>query len=234
MTRLVALVHGWGGSYDATYRAHGWEEALQQAGLTPFAIDLPGHGPSGGSHNPADYADLASGLDALLPEGVWACVGFSLGTKLLLELEIRQPGRFGRLVLGGIGDNIFAPEAQTAQLVRALRGEVPLEHAPAGVQALIAYSRKSDSDPECLAAILERPPNPQITPQRLAAIRSKILLVNSRDDAVAMPDGRLRNALPNAEYLEIEDATHISLASDMRFREAVIDYLSAQPELNFK
>lgn len=31
----VAIVHGWGGSYAATFRSSGWEEALIAAGLLP-------------------------------------------------------------------------------------------------------------------------------------------------------------------------------------------------------
>jgi len=48
-------------------------------------IDLPGHGQKPASYDPADYADMASGLDAMLPPGVLDAVGFSLGGKVVLE-----------------------------------------------------------------------------------------------------------------------------------------------------
>ena len=153
--KKVALIHGWGGSYAATWQADGWDEALRAKGFTPVGVDIAGHGTGGGSHVPADYADLASDLASKLPGDLYGAIGFSLGTKLLLELEARQPGANGRLVLGGIGDNLFAPEQVGPALVAALRGETT-EHPPQ-VAALLAYAGKSGSDPACLAAVLERP-----------------------------------------------------------------------------
>ncbi len=223
--RQVALIHGWGGSHAATFAADGWDDALRAAGFEPVGIDLPGHGLRGGSHDPADYADLASALAATLPAGLLGCIGFSLGTKVLLELEIRQPGQNGRLVLGGIGDNIFVPEAAGPAVAAALRGEVAETMAPQ-VRALLDYSRKSGSDPLCLAAVLEREPNPRISAARLAAARAPILLVNSADDDVAMPDTHLRAALPHAEYLQLDGSDHIGLTSDRRFRQAAVDFMS--------
>ena len=227
MSRVVALVHGWGGSGAATWVADGWDRALTQAGFQPVAVDLPGHGPGGGSHAPVDYADLASDIAAMLrdqaPDGLFGAIGFSLGTKLLLELEARSPGANGRLVLGGIGDNIFAPEAAGPALIAALRGKVA--EAPPAIRALMTYAAKSESDPLCLAAVLQRPANPRLDAARLAAARAPILLVNSLDDSVAMPDDRLRQALPGAEYLQIDGTGHIGLTSDLRFRKAALGFL---------
>ena len=231
MNRAVALIHGWGGSGAATWVADGWDEALGLAGFQPVLVDLPGHGPAGGSCDPADYADLASDLAAILrkraPEGLFAAIGFSLGTKLLLELEARAPGSNGRLILGGIGDNIFAPEGAGPALIAALRGESPAP--PPAIQALMTYAAKSGSDPRCLAAVLQRPANPRLDTARLHAARqgkdpARILLVNSRDDSVAMPDAGLRAAIA-PEYLQLDGSGHIGLTSDRRFRQAALDFL---------
>ncbi|MFZ5965034.1 alpha/beta fold hydrolase [Thalassococcus sp. BH17M4-6] len=222
--KQVALVHGWGGSYAATWQADGWDVALRDAGFEPVGIDIAGHGSQGGPHDPQAYADLASELAAKLPAGLHGAIGFSLGTKLLLELEARFPGAQGRLVLGGIGDNIFAPEAAGPALVAALRGETT-DHAPQ-VKALLAYAGKSGSDPACLAAVLERPANPVLTAERLAAATAPILIFNSRADAVAQPDARLVSALPAAAHQLIDGPGHVGLTADDRFRDAAIAFLS--------
>ena len=221
--RKVALVHGWGGSAAATWVAAGWDRALEAAGFAPVLVDLPGHGPQGGSHDPAAYGDLASDLAAMLTGDLHGAIGFSLGTKLLLELEARQPGRNGRLVLGGIGDNLFAPEAAGPALLAALAGEPPTLPA---IQALMAYAAKSGSDPACLAAILRRPANPVLDEARLKPARAPLLLLNSRDDSVAMPDTRLRAALPHAGYVEIDGTGHIGLTEDPRFLAAALGFLT--------
>lgn len=222
--KQIALIHGWGGSYAATWQAAGWEDALRAAGFDPVGVNIAGHGPQGGAHDPAAYADLAGDLAARLPEGLFGAIGFSLGTKLLLELEARSPGTNGRLVLGGIGDNLFAPEASGPALVAALRG-TPAPHPPQLV-ALLAYAAQSGSDPACLAAVLEREPNPVLTEARLASTKAPILIFNSRDDAVAQPDARLRAALPGAEHRLIDGPGHVGLPADPRFQEAAIAFLT--------
>lgn len=222
--KRVALVHGWGGSYAATWQADGWDEALRDAGFEPVGVDIAGHGPQGGPHDPRAYADLASDLATKLPTGLHGAIGFSLGTKLLLELEARKPGANGRLVLGGIGDNLFAPETAGPAIVAALRGET--EEHPPQVAALLAYAAKSGSDPVCLAAVLERPGNPVLTESRLAAAQAPILIFNSTKDAVAQPDDRLRAALPGALYRRIDGPGHVALTADARFRDAAVAFLT--------
>ncbi|GAA4228053.1 pimeloyl-ACP methyl ester carboxylesterase [Sagittula marina] len=222
--KQVALIHGWGGSYAATWEADGWAEALRGAGFEPVGVNIAGHGAGGGSHEPTDYADLASDLAGKLPKGLHGAIGFSLGTKLMLELEARTPGANGRLVLGGIGDNLFAPEAAGPAIVAALRAETT-DHPPQ-VAALLAYAEKSGSDPACLAAVLERPANPVLTEDRLSAAKAPILIFNSRDDAVAQPDDRLRAALPQASHQLIDGPGHVALTSDARFCEAAIAFLT--------
>lgn len=223
--RKVALIHGWGGSHAATWQADGWDDALRAAGFEPVGFDIAGHGPQGGSHDPADYADLAGDLAARLPEDLFGAIGFSLGTKLLLELEARRPGANGRLVLGGIGDNLFAPEQAGPALVTALRGAAQEPPAPQ-VAALLDYARLSGSDPACLAAVLERPANPVLTEARLAQVRTPILIFNSRADAVAQPDTRLCAALPGATHRLIDGTGHVGLPSDLRFQDAALAFLS--------
>lgn len=222
--KQVALVHGWGGSYAATWQADGWDAALRDAGFEPVGIDIAGHGPQGGPHDPQAYADLASYLAGKLPTGLHGAIGFSLGTKLLLELEARYPGAQGKLALGGIGDNLFAPEAAGPAIVAALRGETA-DHPPQ-VAALLAYAAKSGSDPACLAAVLERPANPVLTEARLAAATAPILIFNSRNDTVAQPDARLVAALPGAMHQLIDGPGHVGLTADARFRDAAIAFLS--------
>lgn len=224
--RKVVLVHGWGGSYETTFRTCGWEQALLEAGLVPIGVDLPGHGPYGGSEDPNDYADMATALGQHIPEDTRLAVSFSLGTKLLLELEVRTPNRFDRIALGGIGDNLFAPEAGAAAISDVLLGRTPLDAAPPGIQALVLYAEKSGSHPKALAAILERSPNPVHRPERLSMLQASILLVNALADRIAIPDETLVAALPSVQVHHLPVGGHVDLPPNRAFIAAAVAFLT--------
>ncbi|HEU4841145.1 MAG TPA: alpha/beta fold hydrolase [Ilumatobacteraceae bacterium] len=50
----VLLVHGWGGSFDATWRRSGFTELLADAGREVIGVDLLGHGDAPKPHDPED------------------------------------------------------------------------------------------------------------------------------------------------------------------------------------
>jgi pimeloyl-ACP methyl ester carboxylesterase len=221
----VALVHGWGGSYQGTYGATGWGEALARAGRKVIEIDLPGHGQKPASHDPAAYADMASGLDAMLPSGALDAVGFSLGAKVVLELASRAPSRFRRIVIGGLGNNIFDKELG-GTIAAALDAGLPDEFR-ARMPLIAKYIDESANDYRAIAAVNRRPHNPQAEASRLLAIQSDILIVNGEKDTVAQPDDRLRAALPRAHYISPPGMDHFTMHRRNEFRLPAIAFLNA-------
>ena len=87
----------------STWQANGFTELLRDAGRTVIGVDLLGHGTAPKPHDPAAYADLTTRVVEALPDGPVDAIGFSLGAITLLRLAMREPQRFGRLVLAGIG-----------------------------------------------------------------------------------------------------------------------------------
>lgn len=230
----ILLLHGWGGSSASTFGAHGWEEHLAQVDRDVVSIDLPGHGPDGGSHDPDDYSDLAGMLDALIPAGQLDVIGYSLGGKLALELASRQPSRFRRLVIGGVGDNVFLPELNGSAVADALEHGLS-DDASAPVRALVEYSAASRSDPLALAAVLRRRPNPIATESRLSMIAGDILIVNGTDDHLAHPDERLRHAVGPHRYAALDGIDHFVLPKTGAFKALAVQFLEAdgdQPFIN--
>ncbi|MDF0546643.1 alpha/beta fold hydrolase [Sphingobium sp. H39-3-25] len=224
-TNPVLLLHGWGGSCAATYERNGWLAQLSQTGRQILLIDLPGHGPRGGSHDPSAYSDLAGELGRLLPDVQLDVIAYSLGGKVALELASRRPDRFGRLVIGGVGDNIFLPEEHGAALADALElGLSP--DAPDPVRALVEYSRASQSDPLALAAVLRRAPNPVADEARLSRIEGQIMLVNGSTDTFVQPDTRLRAALREHVYVPLTNVDHFALPRNVTFMTNAIKFVS--------
>ena len=122
----VVLVHGWAGSFRETWQSTGIDALLEDSGRTVAGVDLLGHGDADKPHDPAAYEHLdqwlLGRLDALPP--VVDAVGFSLGALTLLGALLREPGRFGRVVLSGIGDRVFEERSpdESRKIVDALEG----------------------------------------------------------------------------------------------------------------
>ncbi len=220
----IVLLHGWGGSFKATWGAAGWVEALEAAGRSIVRLDLPGHG-GPASHDPADYADMAGAVEAKLPDGVLDVVGFSLGAKLALAIATRRPGRFRRMVLGGVGDNLFAPEPQGAAVAAALENGVG-DDTPAPVAGLVRYALGSGGDPRAMAAVLRRPAGRLLVETDLARL-PQALLVNGEADAIALPDARLLAAAPSLEAMRPPAVDHLSLPSAPAFKAAALAFLNS-------
>lgn len=220
----VVLAHGCGGSPDAAFVRTGWTDAFKRAGRDPVLLVLPGHGRGTQSHDPATYDDLSRSLGARMPKGVIDAVGFSLGAKLLLEIAIREPQRIRRLVLGGLGDNAFAPEAIGEVAASALEHGAT-EQTPPPVREFLDTWEPGWNDALAIAAVLRRPPNPVFDDEQLEALSLPILLVNGTEDPVGRNSERLRGALKTAAVRTLPAAGHFDLTAQPEFVRLAIDFL---------
>lgn len=217
----VILLHGWGGSPTGTFNETGWIDSLEQAGRKTIAISLPGHGPDQ-SADPLAYGNLLASIAPQLPSVPVDVIGYSLGAKLALGLACTNGRRVRRVVLGGVGDNLFAPEPDSDALAADLLG-LEQSNSPA-IAALKHYALANNNEPAPLAAVLQRPPNPVFSKQHMPD-GSNVLLVNSQNDFIAMPDRGLQAAMPQLTCIHIEGCSHLDLPSDDRFAEAALQFL---------
>ncbi|MFM2046734.1 MAG: hypothetical protein RL383_811, partial [Actinomycetota bacterium] len=151
----VVLVHGWAGSFRETWQSTGIDALLEDSGRTVAGVDLLGHGDADKPHDPAAYEHLdqwlLGRLDALPP--VVDAVGFSLGALTLLGALLREPGRFGRVVLSGIGDRVFEERSpdESRKIVDALEGRG--DPADTGAQVFAGYANAPGKDKAALTAV---------------------------------------------------------------------------------
>jgi pimeloyl-ACP methyl ester carboxylesterase len=218
------LLHGCGGSFASAFETTGWLEALRAAGRTPVKIHLPGHGVIPAPHDPAYYADLAGLVMKELPADPFDAVGFSLGAKILLEIALRAPTNVDRIVLGGVGDNVFAPEGIAEAAARALE-QGPTQDTPPPVLAFLKTWEPERNDPLGVAAVLRRPPNPVFTPERLEGIVQPVLVVNGTADPVAREASRFFAGLPHAKRIALGGVGHFDLTAQAAFIGETIDFL---------
>lgn len=219
----VILLHGCGGSPEQAFIGNGWLAAFEAAGRNVDAPRLPGHGRDTPPHDPAAYADLAGTMAQTLPEGPVDLVGFSLGAKIALALALRFPGRIRRMVLGGIGDNAFAPEAIGDAAARALE-DGPDENTPPPVRAFLETWDPALNDPLAIAAVLRRPPNPIFTEDEIAGFRLPVAVMNGGADFVASMGTRLFDTLRVEQQL-LPGIGHFDLTAQAEFRDFAIRFL---------
>ena len=90
---------------------------------------------------------MAEDVFAALPRPTGA-IGFSAGAEILLRIALTHPDCFDRLVLLGVGDNVFEPSDPTT-LAAALEGDAE----PEDIQVhLYRMALSSGNDPRSLSA----------------------------------------------------------------------------------
>jgi pimeloyl-ACP methyl ester carboxylesterase len=226
-TEPVLLVHGFASSFERNWREPGWADLLADAGREVIALDLLGHGDAAKPHDPQAYADLEASVSDALPAGrVVDAVGFSLGAQLLLALAASQPERFGKLVVGGVGANMFTTMDVESVAQAVERGDAGAED-PSLARAFAQFATAPGNDGRALAACLRRP-HRRIAPADLAGLTRPVLVVLGDRD-FAGPADPLVEALPDARLVTLRGADHFGTPKDFRFLDAALDFLEAVP-----
>jgi len=215
----VVLLHGFGSTFDNNWVQTGWVDILADVGCTVPPIDLPGHGGSARSTDPAAYRSVEADIAERLPERSSA-VGFSAGAQILLRIAVADPGRFDRLVLLGVGDNVFEG-VDNASLADALEAGAGPEDVTARVFTRLAGS--TGNDPRALAAYLRRTP-PRLVPEDLAVVTCPVLVVLGTEDFVPSAD-RLVEALPSATLVPVAGVDHFATPSEFAVIDATMRFL---------
>ncbi|MGA7758329.1 MAG: alpha/beta hydrolase [Ilumatobacteraceae bacterium] len=226
----VVLVHGWGGSFASTWQRNGFTALLEDAGVGIIGVDLLGHGSAPKPHEPEAYADLTARIAESLPDEPVDAIGFSLGAITLLRLAIDQPERFRRLVLAGIGSNIFQrDDAGTRAIVAGLEtvaGGGDPSTLDNTVRLFTQYAGQPGNDIEALTAVMKRPAADPITPEGCARVTCPVLVVVGDKDFV-YPADELAAAFPNGRCETLRGVDHFATTESFGFFDAALEFLDA-------
>lgn len=219
----VLLAHGFLSSFELNWRDTGFADILADMDREVIPFDFPGHGAAEKPHDPAAYADLPARIDDALPAGeVVDAVGFSMGAVQLLHLAIRTPERFRRLVLAGIGENVFEPQ-DASSIADAIESGIEPEDNAAG-KFFVQSSKIPGNDPLALAACMRRMHRP-LTEDDLAGVELPVLVVLGDKD-FAGPADRLVAALPDARLAMLRNTEHFATPRSFGFFDAALEFLA--------
>ena len=226
VTAAVVLVHGWGGSFEATWQRSGFTELLRDAGREVIGIDLLGHGTAPKPHDPEAYADLGARIVDALPDEPVDAIGFSLGAITLLRLAASMPHRFAHLVLAGVGENVLRhDEGDGERIAAAVEGRGSDTDTLAGVFA--QYAHQPGNDPAALAAIMRRPRVPLTTADLEGVTCPTLVVIGDRD--FAGPGDPLVAALPAATMKVLRSTDHFATPESFGFIDAALGFIGAVP-----
>jgi pimeloyl-ACP methyl ester carboxylesterase len=226
----VVLVHGWGGSYATTWQRNGFTALLEDAGVPIIGVDLLGHGTAPKPHDAEAYADLSARIVEVMPDEPVDAIGFSLGAMTLLRLAVDRPERFQRLVLAGIGSNVFDRDDSGTQAIIAGLDAVAAGEDPSGldntVRLFTQYASQPGNDIAALTAVLRRAPGAAVTPADCARVTCPVLVVVGDQDFVH-PADELAAAFPNGSCQTLRNVDHFATTDSFGFFDAALEFLDA-------
>ncbi len=225
------LIHGSGGDH-----AH-WPENLRSySGANVYALDLPGHGRSGGSGctSVGAYADFITAFVQKLKLGKVTLLGHSLGGAIAQSIALQQPDWLASIVLVGTGARLRVDPAILEGLFNDFQGTIDLlcqwSFSSTAAQNLVDTAREG---------FLRTPAG--ITHGDLSAcdqfdimdqverITCPTLVVSGSEDKLtpAKYGQYLQNHIPDAKITVIPEAGHMmALEKNAEFMQAITSFFS--------
>jgi len=223
----IVLVHGFASDYRLNWVGTRWQETLTNAGFRVIGLDCRGHGHSDKPHDEAAYAvevmssDVIRLLDHLDVDSAMY-LGYSMGSRIGLEVVLAFPDRVQKAVLGGIGSAGAIDRADA--IAHAFRIGEPTDD-PVGQTFYRFASGRPENDMQALAACITGL-RPDANPRRLAAIKTPILIVVGDRDEIARNAPELVELIPTARLITIPDRDHMGAVVARDFKQAAVDFLS--------
>ena len=221
MANPVVLVHGFASSFKHGWADDGWPDLLADEGREVIGGDLPGHGSSPKLADPAAYADLEDQVLATFADRPQVdAVGFSLGARILLTIASDHPEHFGRLVVMGVGANVFRDD-QHEGLADVIEKGAPGDDI--GMRVFDQLAADPRNDRAALAAVMRRRP-PALDAARLGRVTCPVLVILGEKDFVG-PADELVAALPDAKLVTLPGVDHFATPKDFRAIDAALRFL---------
>lgn len=227
----VVLVHGFASSVRGNWRGPGIIDALVAAGRRVVALDCRGHGASGKPHDPESYSGSRMTDDVIAVmdhEGIERSdlMGYSMGGFIAASLLVRQPERFGRVILAGVGDTLATGGGRgrrgSEAIANALESETRGGINDARARAFRSFAEQQGNDMAALAAIQRS--TREFDRAKLAEVRNAVMVLIGEGDVLVGPADALAAAIPGARLVKVP-GDHLTAVVKPEFREAIVGWL---------
>jgi len=242
----VVMIHGFESSLERNWRGAGMTDALKGENRCVM-IDCRGHGKSDKPYDPAMYGakmldDITNLMDHLGLEKA-NFLGYSMGSRLSLNMVLINPERVKSVILGGFA----LPEPsevdqerearRSKRILEALQADSMddidprnrlgrefrrvAESSGADLKALVAVRGGSEIN-KWPAEIMES----AALEQKIRSISVPLMTVIGNDDLLRGDRARMAMLVPNGCHFQIQGKDHLTAVPDPKFHMVVRAFLN--------
>lgn len=226
----ILLIHGFASTHAINWVFPQWVKTLTGAGRRVIAYDNRGHGRSEKLYDPEHYAIPVMAEDALnlldhLGIARADVMGYSMGARISTALAKMHQDRLGKLILGGIGENLIDTPSVPLGVTEAMEARSLADLTDPIQKMFRQFAEATKSDLKALAAC-SRGARYRFTPEELAEIDLPVLIAVGTKDEVAGDPSRLGELFPNAHMLAIGERDHNRAVGDAEFKRGALAFLA--------
>jgi pimeloyl-ACP methyl ester carboxylesterase len=229
----VTLVHGFGTDARTDWLEGGLLRFLASR-YRVIAPDARGHGRSDKPHSREHYgmrnmcSDIVRLLDHLAIRRT-LLVGYSMGSRICLELLYEHPEHFRAAVLGGFGANgAMSIPGQRDRIAAALLADDPATIADDLPRRFRRGVESAGNDLKALAACMGAEDDFRDFSTLPRVSVPVLFLVGSRDRLVGDPQA-MSAFFEDSRVIKIDGSDHVSSPTDQRFHRAIGDFFAHAP-----
>ncbi|MEO1709430.1 MAG: alpha/beta hydrolase [Pseudomonadota bacterium] len=226
----ILLIHGFASNHRVNWVDTAWTRTLAAAGYRVIAMDNRGHGQSGTSPDPADYAAKTMAEDArrLLDHlGISTAhvMGYSMGARISAFLAMAHGDRVSSVMFAGLGINMIKGLGGSDEIAAALEAPSAADVSVPWAKMFRVFAEQTKSDLPSLAACIRSSRDP-ISADAIATLRMPVLVAVGTDDTVAGSGPELAAIIPTARAFEIVGRDHMKAVGDQSYKDEVLAFLA--------
>ena len=221
----ILFLHGLATTSKRTWGDNGWFDLVQDAKRQFHTIDLPGHGEE---YDPkSDFTgNILDFIEGRIQSERIDAVAFSLGARIVLKLAAKNPSRFRKIVVAGVGDSLFDPDEEHGRKIfNAISGTSSNEDPESRYFSQLADH--PDINGPYIADCLQKQ-DLSISSEELAKLQLPILVVLGDKD-FAGPATTLISSLPSADLVTLKGTDHFATPKDFNFIESALSFIDSEP-----
>ncbi len=230
----VLMIHGFGTHARALWGESGVIGHLARRWRV-IAPDLRGHGRSSRSYLREHYgmANLCGDLIGLMDHlGVARAliVGYSMGSRIALQLLLDYPERFRAAVLGGFGGSgAMAAGGQRERVAAALAADDPATIEDDLARRFRRGIEAMGGDLKALAACIGAEENiPDLA--KLPRIEAPVMFLSGTRDRIVGDPSTMVPHFSVARVARIEGGDHVGAPADPAFHRAIAEFFESVPD----